>query len=457
MKKIKLLYYFLTWAAIGSLLSCNGFLDVKPDGKMVVPATLADCELLLNDFTVMNCSYPSNADVSADDYFLPDNTWKSIPVLDDKNYYFWSDDAPVLSIQWANAYKVVYTANQVIAVLNNIAPVEDNKIKFNQTKGAAYFFRAFTFHRLMASYALPYDQATADKELGIPLKLEPDLETSSVRSSMAESYRQIISDYKIAANCLENGTPLKGRPSRSAAFAGLARLYMEMQDYEKSLLYADSSLMLSASLLDYNTLKANSNAPIPAFNAEVLFSASTVFSYALMQGYARIDYDLYNSYSDNDLRKKIYFMKNYDLPEISYDFKGSYNNTQSGNFVGMTSSEMYLVKAEAAARLNKLDIARSAINTLLEKRYVTSLYQPVTLSDQKELLRFILTERRKELVFRGLRWADLRRLNQHTDTQVTVKRTIEGKNYVLQPGSPKYALLIPLDVIAASHIEQNKR
>lgn len=457
MKKIKLLYYFLTWAAIGSMLSCNGFLDVKPDGKMVVPATLADCELLLNDFTAMNCSYPSNADISADDYFLPDNIWKSIPVLDDKNYYLWSDDVPVLSIQWANAYKVVYTANQVIAVLDNIVVAEDNKVKFNQTKGAAYFFRAFTFHRLMTSYALPYNQGTADKEPGIPLKLNPDLETSSARSSMAESYKQIISDYKIAANCLENGAALEGRPNRSAAFAGLARLYLEMQDYENSLLYADSSLMLSGTLLDYNTLKANSFAPIPAFNVEVLFPASTVFSYALMQGYARIDYDLYDSYSDNDLRKRIFFMKNYDLPEISYDFKGSYMNTQSGNFVGLTSSEMYLVKAESAARLNKPDVARSAINTLLEKRYVANLYQPVTLSDQKELLQVILTERRKELVFRGLRWTDLKRLNQHPDTQVSLTRSIEGKNYLLQPGSSKYALLIPLDVITASHIEQNKR
>lgn len=442
---------------LASLTACNKFLDVKPDGKMVVPKDLNDCELLLNDYTVMNCSYPSASEVSADDYFLPATIWQSIALLDDRNYYIWSNDIPSLSVQWLNAYKVIFNTNQVLEIVAGLDQNSVNMEQYHQVAGAAHFYRAFAFHQLLSCYALPYDKSTANNEPGIPLKLSPQLDTKTSRASIQESYDQVISDYQKAASFLGNTPSGKGRPAKAAVFAGLARLYLDKQDYENAYNYADSALAVTSALLDYNTLNIYSYAPIPVFNAEVLFSATTSFSYPLMQGYARVDHDLYESYTASDLRKKIYFMNNYDLPEMSYDFKGSYDNTQSGNFVGLTTSEMYLVKAESAARLGNLTAALDAINTLRKYRFPPANFELVSIADREDLVRFILNERRRELVFRGLRWADLKRLNQDPKTQKTLTRTLGDKVYSLPPKSHAYALLIPMDVIRESNIEQNKR
>lgn len=457
MKNTIKLKTILLLIVLASLTACNKFLDVKPDGKMVVPKDLNDCEFLLNDYTVMNCSYPSAAEVSADDYFLPASIWQSIALLDDRNYYIWSNDVPSLSVQWMNVYKVIFNTNQVLEIVADLDRNSVNKEQYYGVAGAAHFYRAFAFHQLLSCYALAYDKATAINEPGIPLKLSPQLDTKTIRASIQESYDQVISDYKKAAGFLGNTASGKGRPAKAAAFAGLARLFLDEQDYENAYNYADSALRINSALLDYNTLNIYSYAPIPVFNAEVLFSATTSFSYPLIQGYARIDYDLYNSYTSYDLRRKIYFMNNYDLAEMSYDFKGSYDNTQSGNFVGLTTSEMYLVEAECAARLGNPNAALDAINALRKYRFPSENFELISIADQDKLLQFILQERRRELVFRGLRWADLKRLNQDTKTQKILTRELGNKVYSLPPRSLSYALLIPIDVIRESKIEQNRR
>lgn len=457
MKNIKIEQVIIFFMILCGLSSCSEFLDVKPDGKMVVPTTLADCEMLLNDYSTMNCSYPNGAEVSSDDYYLPLENWQAISNVDEKNLYIWADHEPRITFQWMNAYKIVFTANQVLKVLLEHNTSLSETAQYRNLEGAAYFYRAFTFQQLMINYALPYKQATAGQELGIPLKLSPDLDETTSRPSISACYDQIIVDYRKAVSLLGSTPVGKGLPGKAAAYAGLARLYLDMQDYQKAYHYADSSLQLSGALLDYNGLNANSFAPIPIFNIEVLFPATTGFSYALMQGNARIDDDLYNSYSSSDLRKKIYFMKNYDLEEISYDFKGTYDNTQMGNFVGLTSSEMYVVKAEAAVRLSKVDVALAAINNLLKYRYPAADFQPITVTDEADLLQLILEERRKELVFRGLRWADLKRLNQDPATQKNLVRQLGTETYSLAPNSLSYALLIPMEIINTAKIEQNKR
>ncbi|WP_410528150.1 hypothetical protein [Sphingobacterium sp. IITKGP-BTPF85] len=61
------------------------------------------------------------------------------------------------------------------------------------------------------------------------------------------------------------------------------------------------------------------------------------------------------------------------------------------------------------------------------------------------------------MVFRGRRWSDLRRLNLDDRFKKTLKRSIDGQNYILEPNSLKYAHLIPDLVISESGIIQNKR
>jgi len=64
-------------------------------------------------------------------------------------------------------------------------------------------------------------------------------------------------------------------------------------------------------------------------------------------------------------------------------------------------------------------------------------------------------ERRKELIFRGLRWSDLRRLNMDTRFAVTLKRKVNNKEFLLLPKDARYTLQIPISVIKSSGIQQN--
>jgi hypothetical protein len=68
----------------------------------------------------------------------------------------------------------------------------------------------------------------------------------------------------------------------------------------------------------------------------------------------------------------------------------------------------------------------------------------------------ILIERRKSLIWRSLRWTDLRRLNKE-GKNIELKRKLGDLEFTLAPNSPLYVLPIPDDEIALSGITQNKR
>lgn len=434
---------------------CSNYLDLKPDAKMAVPKTLEDCELLLNDYNSLNTGYPTLGEIAADDYYLEFSDWGSLSEYDERMTYIWSADIITQNTQWQNAYKTVYLSNQILDILQGLHHAV-NENQYKKVLGAANFYRAFAFHQVARNFTMPYTDETAQYELGIPLRLSPDLDYKSVRSSLKESYDQIINGYEVAIKNLPMKEILKGRPDRAAAYAGLSRVYLDMQKYEKAYHYADSSLSIKNDLIDYAFLNPSDYLPIERFNKEVLFPAVTLYSSAIDQYYARIDKSLYDMYDKYDFRKHVYF-EHQDYDDGTYAFKGSYDNSTGTPFIGLTTSEVYLIKAESAVRIDKVDEALIAINTLLKNRIDTDCFTPITESDGERLLKLILDERRKEMVFRGSRWADLKRLNQDDRFKKRLTRTLDGKTYSLEPNSLKYAHLIPDLVITESGMPQNKR
>ena len=93
----------------------------------------------------------------------------------------------------------------------------------------------------------------------------------------------------------------------------------------------------------------------------------------------------------------------------------------------------------------------------MEKRYVTGKYTNISTTDEMEALRIVLQERRKELLMRGIRWSDLRRLNLNEATSKKLIRILNNQQYELNPNSPNYVLPIQDNVIQLSGIEQNPR
>jgi hypothetical protein len=68
-----------------------------------------------------------------------------------------------------------------------------------------------------------------------------------------------------------------------------------------------------------------------------------------------------------------------------------------------------------------------------------------------------LAERRKELIYRGIRWSDLRRLNRDSRFGIILTKTLNGVTYSLLPNDKRYVLPIDEIEIRLSGIQQNNR
>jgi hypothetical protein len=118
---------------------------------------------------------------------------------------------------------------------------------------------------------------------------------------------------------------------------------------------------------------------------------------------------------------------------------------------------MYLTRAECLARRNQpgdKDDALTDLNKLLQNRY-TVAFVAVTAANSTDALVRILLERRKELIFRGQRWIDVKRLNKE-GLNINLLRIVNGQSFILLPNSNYYALPLPKDIVdIASGILQN--
>ncbi len=208
-----------------------------------------------------------------------------------------------------------------------------------------------------------------------------------------------------------------------------------MSDYGNARKFSEKVVNESPFLLDFNTLTP-ANAPnLPPFlnNPEILYFNSAMGTNLTGAAFIIADSNLYASYADNDLRKSVFFVKSIAGPIGTVRFKGSYyNNVNASVFYGLTTDEMYLILAESLVRSNLVNEGLAVLNFLIRKRYIIGSFQDYDTQDKDEALGIVLNERRKELVFRGQRWMDIRRLNLE-GRNIEIRRLIDGNTYILPP------------------------
>lgn len=432
--------------------SCKKYLDEKPDRSLKVPSTIADLQALLDLGSFMNGNSVSFDEASVDNYYLPSGAYNSLGPYERYAYSWQNKPYTKYPNDWSIIYDVINVANITLDNIEKIEHNEQNLLAWNNVKGSALFFRAYSLLQGAFVFCKAYDKATAGHDLGMVLRLTSNMNAASKRSSVAETYDRIIADLKAASVLLPPLPQHVMRPSKAAAYGMLARTYLSMQLYDSCAICADLSLSLKDDLIDFNTIDINARKPFSRQNEEVVFDAvigrETYF--CMNPGYSKVDSLLYKSYDENDLRKIAFFSGT--APSVS--FKGTYSNDLYEIYVGLTTDELYLMRAESYVRQGNTNEAVEALNKLMRSRWKDGLFTPFEASSVEETLQLILTERRKELIWRGLRWMDIKRLNKE-GANIVLSRTINGETYTLLPNDNRYALPLPDDIIKMTGMQQN--
>lgn len=422
------------------MYGCEDFLDAKPQKSLVIPKTLRDYQAIL-DAVPRQMNYSPKAPLLGADEMLLGPFALNRLNQEDQSVYRWKDQLYAVSdvgIDWVFGYQMSYCANVVLDELREFKPAnETERLEQIWLEASARFYRAWAHFFLLQIYAEPYNPGTQDQP-GIPIRTTSDINIATDFSDQKEVYAFVLEDLNLAAAGLPQISELKTRPSQWAVEALRSRIYLQMQDYPRAFESANRALEIGDDLMDYKNFNSVGRYFFPRMNPEVIFHANLATTTYTFNREQWVDPGLYALYEEEDMRKSVLFGQS--RVAGLYNFVARY----SGDFYewgGLAVDEVVLNRAESAFRIGNELQASADLNMLLINRYKEG-FEPLELSG-KALLGRILEERRKELVFRGVRWMDLRRLNQDPERAVTLRRVVAGEELVLEPGGKGYTLPIP--------------
>ncbi|PZV77565.1 SusD-like starch-binding protein associating with outer membrane [Algoriphagus aquaeductus] len=450
---MKNINYTIIAFALIVISGCTGFLDERPNKGILIPTTAEDIRALLDNDTDLNV-VPAFGLLSSDDLVINDQGWGSLSSPSEQNAYIWNEEvwAGEASADWARLYRVIFVSNIALEQAELLPASEE----VSKLKAEALFHRAHAHFMLAQVFSPAYFQGVTDQELGIPLRLNTEILERSPRIPLRDYYKVVINDLEIAFESLPMSEPLKTRPSKLTAKALLARVYLTMGMYDLAEEAANWILERpEVSLLNYQDLNPSTTYPFVVYNSEVIFNSVILsHSYASVGNVnVWINPELYQRYEEGDLRKVLFA-----IPRANggISFKGQYTG-RAARFGGIALDEMYFIKAECLARKNDSVGALKTLNDLLKTRYKVGSFSGFEGLSGINLLKKVLEEKRKSLVYRGINWIDLRRLNFEPAFQRTIERKISGVTYRLTPLSKKYVLPIPDNELNLNPIDQTDR
>ena len=453
MKNFKIYAMGLAMAGALSFTSCaDDYLDTAPTDAVSNVTIAQDMESLylgLNGIHRQMISQESGyqcmgglggqmyiMDIMADDITWLTNTWMKAAYLgwqcntNESNGYN--------TVFWRLYYQWIMNANGLLEVLENtdVAALSGaDKALYEQIKGEALMFRAFSHFQAVQTYADAYKAGGGNSQPGIPYRTVENRTGELARSTVEETYALINADLAEACSMLEgkNITALNHWSAKSA-YAIRARVAMAMHDYAAAANYAEKSIQLAEAeggkLMDASNLM-NGFADITTKTNEAMYAAmtqddQTIYFYsfyaymswnfsatAIRQGVKAINADTYDLMSETDLRRAWWDPTGeMDVPLTTFK-KTPYQNRKFtarsvSNAVGdvafLRLSEMYLTAAEAYARGGNTAKAQE----IFTKFQVT---RDPAYAGGGDLIEEIMTSRRIELWAEGLRYFDLKRLN----------------------------------------------
>ena len=368
-------------------------------------------------------------------------------------FYAWimqTNDSDVEAV-WYSDYSIIGSVNYIIDTYNrllenNTALTDEEKEILANYIAEAHMTRAMAYWDLVTKFCVAYDAATAAQEYGLPLQLEyaPTSDSSKYpgRSSLEETYQQILADLEKAAGITTNGSRNSNYWTVDAVNAMRARVYLNMKDYEnagtiaqqlinkgtyqlvqnesemQSMWFSDISneniFVVAATLLDpptstgsyfiYDNEKGDGSTPNPQY----------IPSQSLLDLYGATDEE-----KAKDLRYNAYFQQRDVTVEgvgtrpLMLFWKWAGNPAlRSGAQLNYRSAgkpfrlaEQYLIAAESAAQLGNPSTALKYLNDLRRTRIADYTDLPAA----TDVMKAVKEEWSREFVGEGFRMINMKR------------------------------------------------
>ncbi|MFS4467852.1 RagB/SusD family nutrient uptake outer membrane protein [Maribacter sp. 2210JD10-5] len=472
---IKIIRYTNLMAVTLILLSAcsrENYLDIQPKGA-VIPTTLEDYRSLLDQVNPPELEFTQPLsqgfnEKHAISYYLNDDNFISsglvgsfgLPRSAQRAYLF--EDSFYSALEddgdWNNYYKQIYTANIILDGLQDVTNATTAQIA--ELVAEAKLHRAYAYFNLVNLYGLHYNPASAGSDLGVPIREGIALEDVDLtRASVQEVYDLILDDITEGIPNLEDIQPLNRsyRPSKAAAYGLLSKVLLFQGNYAEALENVDLALDLYGVLRDINDDPFNSFNPelksLPLqLNDDQIIWYKDIFQNTFVQE------EFLEIYEDNDIRKQWFIEVRAFFGD---DVDGFYFGAGNDNFFysdGITTPDLYLIRAECNARLGNTAAANAALNALRENRFETGTHTPLNITDNAELLDFVKEERRRETVGGPDRMFDIKRYNLFDEDGISLTHILGSVSATLEANSKNWAIPIGSKYIQQNpEIEQNPR
>jgi hypothetical protein len=379
-------------------------------------------------------------------------------------------------------YTIIANANMII---DNVDQAEGVQAEKNVIKGQAYAYRAWAYFQMVQLYGKRFDAAGANDSPGMSLILSSkasNVTDAKPRSTVAETYTQINSDLDQAITLLTGGAARANRShiNLSVARGFKARVAITQQNWTLAASMANAArqgltLMTNAQYLqgfnDYTNPEWMWGSRQVADQTTYFYSFFAYMSADFNSTNIRtnpkaINSNLYDRIATTDIRKQLWDPTGtntaFPIPpggvRKGYQSRKFLSGGGSGSSIGdvpmMRVAEMFLIEAEANARLGNNAAAQTALFTLVKNRdasYVQSVQTGQALIDE------IMFHRRVELWGEGFRFYDLKRLNLPLDRNNANHDPAVAVTMSVPAGDKLWEFLIPQDEINNSNgvIAQN--
>ena len=248
--------YLLITAIFAALVTTTSCLDKYPDNAIIADKAINTLEELDQAAIGVYDAFKSGALYSGYLTLLPDIQCDLAHAINGYtntygNIWRWdilSTNSEITSV-YAALYEVIARANFLLEYAPRVEPTlatDEEFSTYEQICGEAYFARALAYSELIRLYCKSYESsAQAREELGVVIVTKYNTDEPMQRSTLAQSYAQVIDDLDRAAELMDiDEQTLAGNIYNATYFneytvyALRARVALYMRDWESAIEYS---------------------------------------------------------------------------------------------------------------------------------------------------------------------------------------------------------------------------